>query len=97
MPGHGGGSVHQHGASHRLAPCPRPLTPSAAALGGPALRKAQLVPEPMPVSCGTRLTVGSFSEQDVKGRGIMLAAAAWPGALRIQLTPMSYWKWNIRF
>lgn len=41
----------------------------------------------MPVSRGTRLTVGSFSEQDVKGRGITLTAAAWLGALWIQLTP----------
>lgn len=41
----------------------------------------------MPVSRGTRVTVGSFSEQDVKGRGITLAAAAWLGALWVQLTP----------
>lgn len=66
---------------------PSPGASSAISLMRAASCLGQLIKEAMPVSRGTRLTVGSFSEQDAKGRGITLAAAAWLGALDIQLTP----------
>lgn len=66
---------------------PSPGASSAISLMRAASCLGQLIKEAMPVSRGTRLPVGSFSEQDAKGRGITLAAAAWLGALDIQLTP----------